>query len=69
MTVSTFVVVLIIVLSLALVLFFTAYDLGRAKERNEYENQKEKTLLQVRQLRNSLDDPDVVERLHNAFKR
>ena len=69
MSINAFVAVAIVVLSSSLVVFFTAYGLGRAKEKNKYEKQKSKTLLQAHMLRNSLDDPDVVRRLHNVFRR
>lgn len=50
-------------------IFYTAYDLGRAKEKTEYEKKKSKAAVQARLLRTRLGDPDVVERLHDTFKR
>ena len=69
MPVSTLILTGIIGISLIAVLFYTAYDLGRAKEKLEYEKRKTNMLAQVRQLRTRLDDPDVVNRLHDRFKR
>ena len=66
---STLVVAVIVFLVLVGVIFRTAYDLGRLKEKNEYEKQKSKASAQARQLRLHLDDPDVVRRLHDTFKR
>lgn len=46
-----------------------SYNLGRKAEKNADFEKKEKTMAEVRRLRASLDDPDVVDRLHNRFKR
>ena len=46
-----------------------SYFLGKRTERNADFEKKEKTLAEVRRLRDSLSDPDVVERLHEKFKR
>ena len=45
------------------------YFLGKKVQKNENFENKEKTMLEVRRLRASLNDPDVVERLHERFKR
>ncbi|MGN1080038.1 MAG: hypothetical protein ACI4TE_07705 [Alphaproteobacteria bacterium] len=46
-----------------------SYNLGKRTERNADFEKKEKTLAEVRDLRNGLSDPAVVERLHDTFKR
>lgn len=46
-----------------------SYNLGKRTERNADFEKKEKTLAKVRDLRDGLSDPAVVERLHNTFKR
>ena len=46
-----------------------SYFLGKRTERNANFEEKKKTMDQVRRIRGTLDDPDVVERLHNRFKR
>ena len=46
-----------------------SYNLGRKSEKNADFEEKKKTMAEVRHLRTSLDDPAVVERLHNSFKR
>ena len=46
-----------------------SYNLGRKAEKNADFANKEKTMAEVRRLRTSLDDPAVVERLHDRFKR
>ncbi len=46
-----------------------SYNLGRGKEQNASFEEKKKTVAEVRRLRASLDDPAVVERLHDRFKR
>lgn len=66
---STLIVAVIVFSVLVGTIFHTAYDLGRAKERIEYEKQKSNASVQARRLRIRLDDPVVVERLHNRFKR
>lgn len=68
-SISSLIVIGFVGLSFAAFIFYTAYDLGRTKEQNEQEKQKTKSLLQARKLRDSLCDADVVERLHNTFKR
>ena len=69
MPVSTLIMAVVVFSVLVGVIFRTAYDLGRAKERNEYEKKKADAVFQARRLRNCLDDPAVVERLHDTFKR
>ena len=69
MPVSTLIVVVMIFLVLIGVIFHTAYDLGRAKEKIDYEQQKAKGMEQARKLRSRLACPSVVERLHDRFKR
>lgn len=69
MPVSTLIVVVSVFLVLVGVIFHTAYDLGRAREKIEYEKQKSNGTAEVRRLRTGLDDPAVVERLHGTFKR
>ena len=46
-----------------------SYMLGRKAEKNEDFEEKKKTMEEVRRLRTSLNDPDVVNRLHDTFKR
>ncbi len=46
-----------------------SYNLGKKAEKNEDFEEKKKTIAEVRRLRASLDDPDVVKRLHDTFKR
>ena len=46
-----------------------SYFLGKRTERNANFEKKEKTLAEVRDLRNGLSDPSVVERLHDKYKR
>ena len=69
MPVSTLIAAVIVFLVLIGVIFHTAYDLGRAKEKNEYEKQKSNAAAQARRIRSRLGDPDVVGRLHDTFKR
>ncbi|MBO4521153.1 MAG: hypothetical protein J5787_08120 [Alphaproteobacteria bacterium] len=69
MPVSTLIFAGIIGVSLIAVIFYTAYDLGRAKEKIEHERQKSNATAQARLLRTCLDDPAVVRRLHDTFKR
>lgn len=46
-----------------------SYNLGKKVEKNEDFEEKKKTMAEVRRLRASLDDPAVVKRLHDTFKR
>lgn len=46
-----------------------SYNLGKKAEKNEDFEEKKKTMEEVRRLRTSLNDPDVVKRLHDTFKR
>ncbi len=46
-----------------------SYFLGKRTERNADFEKKEKTVAEVRDLRNSLSDPSVVDKLHNKYKR
>lgn len=69
MPVSTLIVTAVVFSVLVGVIFHTAYDLGRTKEKIEYEKQKSDSLFQARLLRNSLDDPAVIKRLHDTFRR
>lgn len=46
-----------------------SYNLGRKAEKNADFEEKKKTMAEVRRLRTSLNDTDVVERLHDRFKR
>lgn len=46
-----------------------SYFLGKRTERNANFEKKEKTLAEVRDLRNGLSDPSVVDELHNKYKR
>lgn len=69
MPVSTLIVVVLIGIGLIAMIFYTAYDLGRAKEKLEHEKQKSEASAQARLVRGALDDPDVVKRLHDTFKR
>lgn len=46
-----------------------SYFLGKRTERNANFEEKKKTMDQVLRVRDTLDDPDVVERLHDRFKR
>ena len=48
---------------------FLSYTLGERTERNADFKEKEKTAAEIRRLRSSLDNPDVVDELHNRFKR
>ncbi|MBR1944856.1 MAG: hypothetical protein IJ846_00990 [Alphaproteobacteria bacterium] len=70
MPVSTLILIVMIGIGLIVAIFCTAYDLGRTKEKLEYEKQKSNASAQARLLRGRLDDdPDVVKRLHDTFKR
>ena len=69
MPVSSLIVAVSVFLVLIGVIFHTAYDLGRAKERIDHDQQKSKGLVQARRLRDGLGDPAVVKRLRDAFKR
>lgn len=46
-----------------------SYVLGRKVEKNAEFAEKEAAEAEVRRLRGSLSDPDVVDRLHEKFKR
>ena len=46
-----------------------SYNLGRKAEKNADFEEKKKTMAEVRRERASLDDPALVERLHDRFKR
>jgi len=46
-----------------------SYNLGRKAEKNADFEKKKKTMAEVRCQRASLNDPAVVERLHDRFKR
>lgn len=46
-----------------------SYFLGKRTERNADFEKKEKTLAEVRDLRNGLSNPSVVDELHNKYKR
>lgn len=46
-----------------------SYNLGRKAEKNADFEEKKKTMAEVRRQRASLDDPAVVKRLHDRFKR
>ena len=46
-----------------------SYFLGRKVEKNADFEEKEKTMEEVRRLRDRLSDPDVVKRLHEKYKR
>ncbi len=46
-----------------------SYNLGRKAEKNADFEKKKKTMAEVRRQRDSLNDPTVVERLHDRFKR
>lgn len=46
-----------------------SYVLGRKVEKNAEFAEKEAAEAEIRRLRDSLSDPDVVERLHEKFKR
>lgn len=46
-----------------------SYMLGKKAERNADFEEKKKTMAEVRHIRASLNDPDVVKRLHDMFKR
>ena len=69
MPVSTLIVAVIVFLVLIGVIFHTAYDLGRAKEKLDYEKQKAKSSIQANRLRTRLADSAVVKQLHDTFKR
>ena len=69
MPVSSLIVAVSVFLVLIGVIFHTAYDLGRAKERIDHDQQKSKGFVQARRLRDGLGDPAVVKRLRDAFKR
>ena len=66
---STLIVAVIVFSVLVCTIFHTAYDLGRAKERIEYEKQKSNASVQARRLRARLVDSGVVKQLHDTFKR
>lgn len=46
-----------------------SYVLGKKVEKNAEFAEKEAAEAEIRRLRDSLSDPDVVERLHEKFKR
>ncbi len=46
-----------------------SYHLGKKAEKNADFEKKKKTMAEVRRLRASLNDPAVVKRLHDRFKR
>ncbi len=69
MPVSTLIVTVFVFLVFIGVIFHTAYDLGRTKEKIDHEQQKSKGLVQARRFRDGLGDPDITKRLHDAFKR
>ncbi|MBO4538653.1 MAG: hypothetical protein J5781_00135 [Clostridia bacterium] len=46
-----------------------SYALARKVERNADFAEKEEAAAEVRRLRNTLDNPDVVDKLHEKFKR
>lgn len=46
-----------------------SYSLGRKVEKNADFEEKEAAANEIRRVRDSLSDPDVVERLHEKFKR
>lgn len=46
-----------------------SYNLGRKAEKNADFEEKKKTMAEVRRLRDSLDDSDVIKQLHDRFKR
>lgn len=46
-----------------------SYNLGRKAEKNADFEEKKKTMAEVRRLRDSLNNSDVVEQLHERFKR
>ena len=48
---------------------FLAYKLGKNQEKIDRENKRSQMLADIRSVRSRLDDADVVERLHNTFKR
>lgn len=54
---------------LAALLSFFAYKFGRAQEKIDCEQKKSETLAYIRSLRRRLDHSDVVQRLHDTFKR
>lgn len=54
---------------LAALLSFFAYKFGRAQEKIDHEREKSKTAAYIRSLRRRLDNSDIVERLHDTFKR
>ena len=46
-----------------------SYTLGKRTQKNATFETKEKTMAEIRHLRDSLSDPAVVDELHNRFKR
>lgn len=46
-----------------------SYNLGRKAEKNADFEKKKKTMAEVRRQRDSLNNSDVVEQLHERFKR
>lgn len=46
-----------------------SYFLGKRTERNANFEKKKKTMDQICRIRGTLNDPAVVERLHDRFKR
>lgn len=46
-----------------------SYFLGKRTERNANFEEKKKTMDQICRIRGTLNDPAVVERLHDRFKR
>lgn len=45
-----------------------SYVLGRKVEKNADFEEKEAAAVEIRRLRDSLSDPDIVDRLHEKFK-
>ena len=46
-----------------------SYHLGKKAEKNADFEKKKKTMAEVRRLRASLNNPDVIKQLHDRFKR
>lgn len=62
-------VMLILATGLVAAIGTLAFVLGERTEKNAVFEKKKKTADAARRLRDSLDDPNVVDRLHDRFKR
>lgn len=62
-------IVCMALISIAALLLYFAYKFGGTREKMKRGQEKEKISARIRSIRCHLDDSDVIERLHNKFKR